>query len=134
MNFRRRHERARAVPPLYQPLARQIAVKEAQEKQLRDQMAMYQKRIEAVPTRESEMAELVAVAPPKITAMAISNASDDIQKFFLRCAKARVLAAIREGLETKVSLKEIGGARLKLVETARKLEREGFIRVKKIPV
>ena len=39
-------------------LTRQIAAKDAQEKQLRDQMAAYQKRIEAVPTRESEMAEL----------------------------------------------------------------------------
>jgi flagellar motor switch protein FliG len=80
-----------------------------------------------------EMAELVAVAPPRITATAISNANEDTQKFFLRCAKPKVQAAIREGLETKVSLKEIGGARLKLVETARKLERDGFIRVKKIP-
>jgi len=83
---------------------------------------------------ESEMAELVAVAPPRITACAISNANEEVKSFFLRCAKAKVQAGIREGLETKFSLKEVGGARLKLVETARKLERDGFIRVKKIPV
>src|SRR6185295_9888134 len=68
---------------------------------------------------ESEMAELVAVAPPRITAVAISNANEDVQKYFLRCAKPKVQSAIREGLESRVSLKEIGGARLKLIETAR---------------
>src|SRR4051812_34241361 len=83
---------------------------------------------------DSELAELVAVAPPRVTACAISNATDETQARFLRCAKAKVVAGIKEGLETKVSLKEIGGARLKLVETARKLEREGFIRAKKIPI
>jgi flagellar motor switch protein FliG len=83
---------------------------------------------------ESEMAELVAVAPPRVTALAISNASEEVKNFFLRCAKGKVQAAIREGLESKVSLKEIGGARLKLVEHARKLEKQGFLRVKKIPV
>lgn len=83
---------------------------------------------------DPEMAELVAVAPPRVTACAINNASEAVQKQFLRCSKPKVAAAIKEGMETKVSLKEIGGARLKLVETARKLEREGFIRVKKIPI
>jgi flagellar motor switch protein FliG len=83
---------------------------------------------------DSELAELVAAAPPRITACAISNADEEIQTRFLRCSKAKVLAGIREAMQTKVSLKEIGGARLKLIEHARKLEKQGFIRVKKIPV
>jgi flagellar motor switch protein FliG len=83
---------------------------------------------------EAEMAELMTFAPPRITACAISNASSAVKSHFLRCAKPKVQEAIRESLVIRRSLKEIGGARLKLVETARKLERQGFIRVKKIPV
>lgn len=80
-----------------------------------------------------ELAELMAAAPPRMTAFAISHLGDDVIGRFLNHSKTRVAAEIRENLETKVTKKEIGGAQLKLVGCARDLERAGFLKIKQIP-
>jgi flagellar motor switch protein FliG len=84
---------------------------------------------------DPELAELMAAAPPRIIACAIANAPEEVQNRFLKCCtKPKIRTGIKEHFGVKFSLKEIGGARLKLVEHARKLEKIGYIRTKKIPV
>ncbi|MGE0614856.1 MAG: FliG C-terminal domain-containing protein [Bacteriovoracia bacterium] len=82
---------------------------------------------------DPELAEVVAVAPPRITSLAISKSDSELQMRFFKCAPPRLMAEIRDGLTPDAALKAIGGAQLKMVEVARKLEREGRLRVKRIP-
>ena len=65
---------------------------------------------------ELELAEVCAKAPSKMMAYALSQQPQDVKERFLRC-----------------SPREITGAEIKVVETARDLERKGFVRIKKIP-
>ena len=82
---------------------------------------------------EMEMAELVAVAQPRTTAMALYQADADTRAKFVRCAKPHVGAEIRDYLDTpNVPLREVGGAQLKLIEVARSLEHKGLIKTKRI--
>lgn len=84
---------------------------------------------------ESELAELVATAPPKMIGFAIHKSDEETQKRFLRCARPGVIAQIREALEVEnVGLREVGGAQLKVIESARALERKGLVKVKRIGV
>lgn len=82
---------------------------------------------------DSEIAELMSVAPGRITALAIAPLTDDEQKRFVRCSKPPVAEEIKTYLENQPGLREVGGARLKLVEFARGLEKRGLIKTKRIP-
>jgi flagellar motor switch protein FliG len=83
---------------------------------------------------DMELAEVCAKAPPRMLAYAISQSTADIKERFLRCSKPKVGSEIRDYMEVKIGLREIGGAQLKVVESARELERNGFVRTKKIPL
>ena len=85
---------------------------------------------------DTELAEVVTKAPPQMTAFAISKLDETVKDKFVRCAqiKPQVMAAIRDYMEADVSIHQIGGAQLKLVMTARELERAGLVRTKKIPI
>lgn len=80
-----------------------------------------------------ELAEVVAKAPPKIIACAIHRAPEDVRARFLRNSKPQIAAEIRSCLEMAIGVREIGGAQLKMIETARGLERLGRVRTKRIP-
>jgi flagellar motor switch protein FliG len=80
-----------------------------------------------------EMAELMAEAPGRLVAHAIGQLSPDKQVIFIRNAKGKTLAQLREHLEDQVTLREVGGAQLKVIEFARKLEKRGLIRIKRLP-
>lgn len=84
---------------------------------------------------DMELAEVVAEAPPKMTAFAIAKASDAIKTRFVRCASPQRAAEIRDFLDeaTNLGAADRGGAQLKVVEAARALERRGVIRTKRIP-
>jgi len=81
---------------------------------------------------EMELAEVCAKAPPRLLAYALNLADEDTKTRFLRCSKPRVAAEVKDYLDVKVGPTEVGGAQLKVVETARELERRGFVRTKKI--
>lgn len=81
-----------------------------------------------------ELAELVAETPPRIIAYAIRNLGEDVKTRFLRNARGPVMAEIKDYLSVETGLKETGGAQLKVIEYARKLERRGAIKKKKIPL
>jgi flagellar motor switch protein FliG len=82
---------------------------------------------------EDEMTELCAKAPPRFLAFALYNCSDEVKQRVLRCCRPGVGTEIRDFLDASVSSAEIGGAQLKIVETARDLERKGYVHIKKIP-
>ena len=83
---------------------------------------------------DEELAELVAAAPAKMIGYAIIKFDEEVQRRFLRCAKADQLGAIRDAMDTEqIGLREIGGAQLKVIEAARALERKGYVKVKRIP-
>jgi flagellar motor switch protein FliG len=82
---------------------------------------------------EMELAEVCAKAPVRMLAYSLHEADADTQNRFLRCCKPVVAAEVRDMLDAKIGLREVGGAQLKVVEAARELERHGFVRTKKIP-
>ena len=82
---------------------------------------------------DPELAEVIATAPGRIIAMAVRELPDETKKKFLQCSLPAAREEIKTYLEMKVGLREIGGAQLKLVEYARKLEKEGKIKTKRIP-
>ena len=80
-----------------------------------------------------ELAEVVAKAPPRMMAFAIALLPEETQIRFLRNAQGPVLSEIRQYVEVKVGLREAGGAQLKVIATARELEKAGYVRTKKLP-
>jgi flagellar motor switch protein FliG len=82
---------------------------------------------------ESELAELLGDAHPRTVAAAIAKAPKDTQARFLTSALPRMMGEIRDQLGSEFELREVGGAQLKLVQAARKLERTGLLKVKRIP-
>lgn len=81
-----------------------------------------------------ELAELMAVAPPRFIALAIQRQPEEVINRFLRNAKGPVISEVREYLDSNATLRDIGGAQLKLVGEARKLERKGLVKAKRIPL
>jgi flagellar motor switch protein FliG len=96
------------------------------------EMVMTFKDIIGLP--EMELAEVCAKTPPRMLAYALNLADEPTQTRFLRCSKPRVAAELKDFLSVKIGPAEVGGAQLKVVETARDLERQGFVRTKKISV
>lgn len=83
---------------------------------------------------DMELAELLSVAPPRISAMAIQPLESEVHKRFIKNAKSPIGAQIKEFLDTEYTLQEVGGAQLRLIEMTRKLEAKDRIRTKKIPL
>jgi flagellar motor switch protein FliG len=81
-----------------------------------------------------ELAEVCAKAPARMIAYAISPLSTEIRERFLRACKPKVFAEVRDMLEVKIGQREIGGAQLKVIESARELERAGYVKTKRIPM
>ena len=84
--------------------------------------------------KDMELAELLAITPSRLTGLAIAMASEDVKTRFLKNAKPQLAAEIRDFMNMKVGLREVGGAQLKLVEKTRELERKGLIKTKRIPL
>lgn len=83
---------------------------------------------------DMELSEMLATVPGQVTGYAIHAASQEVKDRFISQAQPRVAAEIKEYLEMpSVSLMQIGGAQLRLIEAARKLERQGLIKTKHIP-
>jgi flagellar motor switch protein FliG len=83
---------------------------------------------------EAELCEVCAKAPPRMLGYAVNQQPEEIQQKFLRCSKPAVAVEIRDFFDAKLGAIEISGARLKIIETTRELERKGLVQTKKIPV
>lgn len=81
-----------------------------------------------------ELAEVVATAPVRMTAYAICRAAPETKERFLRNSPPQVAGELRDLMDVKAGLSEIGGAQLRLVAVTRQLEKRGLIQMKKIPL
>jgi flagellar motor switch protein FliG len=82
---------------------------------------------------DMELAEVLAKTPPRTIAFALRPSNEEVRARFIRCCKPTIGAEVKSYVESEVGLREIGGAQLKMVEIARKLERAGLVKAKKIP-
>lgn len=83
---------------------------------------------------EMELAELIDKVDPRIAAFSIHQHPQEVKDRFLKCARRGKAADIRDYFDSpNVTLREIGGAQLKVVQIARQLEKQGYINTKKIP-
>ena len=82
---------------------------------------------------DEELTELLRTAPDRLVGIAIRLLPPAQQERFIKNAKSTSRLEIRDTTDIAFSLKEVGGAQLKLVTYARDLERKGRIRTKKIP-
>lgn len=83
---------------------------------------------------DMELAEVISKAPPRMTGYAISALGKDVKDRFIRCAIPKIRLEIRDFMDVQIGPREVGGAQLKLVSTARELERVGAIQTKRIPM
>lgn len=82
---------------------------------------------------DMELAEITSACPPRMTGLAIAGLSQEIKDRFLKNTMPKFVQDIRDAMEEKAPLREVGGAKLKLITTARSLEHKGFIKLKQIP-
>ena len=82
---------------------------------------------------DEELTELLKVTPERLVGIAIRSLSPAQQERFIKNAKSTARLEIRDTTDIAFSLKEVGGAQLKLVAYARELEKKGRIRTKAIP-
>lgn len=83
---------------------------------------------------DMQLTDLLAIAPPRMSAFALSGASEATRARFLKCAPPKVAIDLRDYLGQPVTPREVGGAKLKLVEKLRELERKGLVKFKRIPL
>jgi flagellar motor switch protein FliG len=103
--------------------------------------AYTQKALELVMTFEDvirlpdpELAEVVAVASPRMTGCAIAKSSPEVQQRFLKNAIGGRASEVRDVMESpSITLLEVGGAQLKVIAVARSLEKKGLVKTKQIP-
>ncbi len=137
--FKRSPEGFRAIVELVESTPgdrrkKMLDVGAAEDKEYTDKILAYMMTMEdLIKLPDLEMAELVNTASPNILAMAIGKLSKEVQTRFLANCKPHILSVVRDELEVERGLREIGGAQLKLVQSARMLEKKGLIRTKRIP-
>ncbi len=81
---------------------------------------------------DSELAEVLAIAPHRMVAAAFSAAGPEVQHKVLSLSPRKMMADIKDLIEAQYKPTEIGGAQFKMIETARDLERRGKIQLKRI--
>ena len=81
---------------------------------------------------EMELAELIASSPPRVLGAALFRQPEDVRRRFLMNSPARIRGELKDYLTHEFALSEVGGARLKLVEIARSLEKRGLLQTKRI--
>ncbi len=139
--YKRRADGFRALVELLEttPVARRqrmIDIGQAEDAEYTEEALKYLLHFEDVlALPDLELAEVVAEASPKMLAFAICKAGAEVRERFLRNAKPRRAAELRDLLEEtgELGAAERGGAQLKVIEATRALERRGLIRTKRIP-
>lgn len=83
---------------------------------------------------DNELAEVLSLSPVRMVGYAVAKAPQETKDRFLKCCKPQMMAEVKDYMEAKVTDREIGGAQLKLVESARQAEKRGHIKTKRIPL
>jgi flagellar motor switch protein FliG len=89
---------------------------------------------DAINLPDLELAEVLSQVPGRFLAFAIYSAPEEVKNRFILKALPKVAGEIKEFLDTpNVSLSQIAGAQMKVIEILRKLEKRGAIKTKRIP-
>lgn len=87
-----------------------------------------------VSLQDAELMELLNDAPPRLVAYAIHSSGKQVQQRFIERSPPRLGAEIKDFLDTpNVTVSQISGGQIKLIEMMRKLEKRGIIKTKRIP-
>ncbi len=81
-----------------------------------------------------ELAEVMYKAPPRFIALAMNGLPPEIQSRLMSCCPPKVAGEVREFQKSPCTPLEAGGARVKLIQVARELEKSGHIHTKQIPL
>jgi flagellar motor switch protein FliG len=83
---------------------------------------------------DMELAEVISDTPGRMTAYAIYDQPEEVKNRFILKASPRIAADIKECVALPgIGPAQIAGARLKLIEVTRKLEKRGAVKVKRVP-
>jgi flagellar motor switch protein FliG len=82
---------------------------------------------------DSELAEVLARAPGRIVAYALSGLDESDRSRFLKCTPPKLMGEVKDFLDANPISTDISGARYKLITIARDLERKGLVKTKAIP-
>lgn len=88
---------------------------------------------DVVNVSDMELAEITSACPPRMTGLAIAGLSEEIKARVLKNTMPKFVQDIKDAMEEKAHMREVGGAKLKLITVARELERKGHIKLKQIP-
>ncbi|MFZ9595336.1 MAG: FliG C-terminal domain-containing protein [Bdellovibrionia bacterium] len=80
-----------------------------------------------------ELADVIAGTPPQHVGYAIHGESDEVKQKFLSCVQPRSIGEVRDAMESSVNAFQKSGAIAKMIEVARKLEKNGIVKTKRIP-
>lgn len=82
---------------------------------------------------EMALAEVLSEVPPRHVGYVLTALPPELQEIFKKCAPLKALSEIRDGMESSPTPQDQGSGAIKMIEAARRLERDGQIPVKKIP-
>lgn len=82
---------------------------------------------------DMELAEVLSKVPGKIVGFALHGLDSELQKKCLGLMKPPGMGEAKEFLDATAGNNEINGARLKVISTARELEKRGLVKAKRIP-
>jgi len=80
-----------------------------------------------------ELDIVLGTVPPRLLGMALKGTEESVLRSILNQSQPRVRSGIQEVLEENLTPVQISGARYKVLETLRMLERKGDILTKAIP-
>ncbi len=81
-----------------------------------------------------ELSELLSGVSPQLTAHAIFSTTPEIKARFMMRASPRIAADLKDFLDNpNITPVQTSGGQLKMIEIARKLEKKGVIKTKKMP-
>lgn len=81
---------------------------------------------------DEEVMEVLSGTPPRIIVYAISDLSEEIKEKFRTLGNPRLRTEMKDLSDLKVAPRESDAAKLKMVATARGLEKKGVVHTKKI--
>jgi flagellar motor switch protein FliG len=82
---------------------------------------------------DNELAETLSRAPARMIAYSVCRADKAVKDRFLKCTKQKMMADVKDLIDSEVGPREIGAAQLKLVACAREAEKAGLVQTKRIP-
>lgn len=82
---------------------------------------------------DMELAEVLQKVPGKTVGFALHGLEEAVQKKCIGLMKPPGMGEAKEFLDATAGNNEINGARLKVISTARELEKRGLVKSKRIP-